>query len=375
VTDEEARSALRAVLLGLGTDEAEISRAEQDGTLDLLAVERLMVPEPARYDEREVVDRTGLSLELLRQLWRSLGYPEPSPDEKVFTETDVEILARVGDLITADPQRTGAILQVSRVIGSSMSRIASAQVDAITGPLAGVEGVEPKEDEEVVIRAGALLPVVPRVVEVVWRRHLQAAARRRMIQVSRDDRTAEVLVGFADLVGFTALSQQVDEIELASILRQFEDLVYDVITTGGGRVIKTIGDEVMFVVTSPKAAAEIALALVEGTRASDELSDVRVGLAIGPALEREADLYGPVVNLASRITVIAFPGSVVVAREVADALAGDPDYVLRQMRPRYLKGIGRLQLAVLRRTEPVEGRFDKRRQALRDAVRARLDPR
>ena len=97
-------------------------------------------------------------------------------------------------------------------------------------------------------------------------------------------------------------------------------------------------------------------------------------MAFGPVLDREGDLYGPVVNLASRITAIALPGSVVVGPDLAEALAGDPAYVVRPMRPRYLKNIGRTRLSVLRRAAPVEGRFADRRQALRDAVRARLDP-
>jgi adenylate cyclase len=373
--DESARVALRAMLEALGTDPAEIDKAEADGTLTLLGVEKLIVPEPARFDLADVTARTGLSEEMVGQLWRSLGHAAPNPGEQVFTETDVEIMAKVGDLLAADEQTAPLVLQMSRVIGSSIARIASAQIDAISGPSAwsGTGGHDPLGNERVVRNTGALLPVMPQVLESAWRRHLQDAARRRILQAAGDGQPS-VAVGFADLVGFTALSQQVNDVELAAIVDQFEDLVFDVITAGGGRVVKTIGDEVMFSVGSPKAAAEIALSLVEGTRASDELSDVRVGLAFGPVLERDGDLYGPVVNLASRVTVIALPGTVVVGPEVAELLAGDPAYALRPMRPRYLKNIGRVRLQVLRRAEPVEGRFAQRRQALREATRARLDP-
>jgi len=137
--------------------------------------------------------------------------------------------------------------------------------------------------------------------------------------------------------------------------------------------VKMIGDEVMFTVDSPVAAAEIGLALVEGTRGADELSDLRVGLAHGPLLEREGDLYGPVVNVASRITSIAFPGSIVVGHAMYDHLVDRPEYRLRSMRPRYLKDIGRVPLWVLRRGGAPESRFADRRRALRDAVRARID--
>jgi adenylate cyclase len=372
--DEPARVALRAMLLGLGTDPEEIDQADADGTLMLLGVERLIVPEPARFDLDEVTARTGLTAELVGQLWRSLGHAAPQPGERLFTDTDAEIMAKVGDLIAADEQTAPLVLQMSRVIGSSIARIASAQIDAISGPTGRPGERDLLANERVLRNTGSLLPVMPRVLEAAWRRHLQDAARRRMLQVSSADGQPSVAVGFADLVGFTALSQQADDVELAAIVDQFENLVFDVITAGGGRVVKTIGDEVMFRVASPRAGAEIALALVEGTRASDELSDVRLGMAYGPVLEREGDLYGPVVNLASRITVIALPGTAVVSPEVAEALDGDPAYAVRAMRPRYLKNIGRVRLSVLRRATPVEGRFSDRRQALRDAVKARIDP-
>ncbi|HLM62652.1 MAG TPA: adenylate/guanylate cyclase domain-containing protein, partial [Acidimicrobiales bacterium] len=129
----------------------------------------------------------------------------------------------------------------------------------------------------------------------------------------------------------------------------------------------------MFTVESPPAAAEMALALAEGTRDADELSDVRVGLASGNVLEREGDLYGPTVNLASRITGIAFPGSIVVSRTMRNELHDVADYSLRAMRPRYLKDIGRVPLYVLRRGVAAQSRFADRRQILRDATKARVD--
>jgi adenylate cyclase len=162
--------------------------------------------------------------------------------------------------------------------------------------------------------------------------------------------------------------------ELAAIVDQFEQLAFDVVTAQGGRVVKMIGDEVMFTVDAADAAAQIGLALAEGTRGADELSDLRVGLAAGPLLEREGDLYGPVVNLASRITSIAFPGTIVVSESVRDQLEGQEEYRLRSMRARYLKDIGRVPLWVLRRAAPAESRFAERRRALRDAVKARVDP-
>src|SRR5690606_36720162 len=144
----------------------------------------------------------------------------------------------------------------------------------------------------------------PEIFEQVWRRHLQVAARRRLLRGEAADAEG-LVVGFADLVGFTALSQQASDAELAGVVDHFEHLTYDIIVGHGGRVVKMIGDEVMFVVEDPEAAAEIALELADASRDADQLTDVRVGMALGPALEREGDVYGPTVNLASRATGIA----------------------------------------------------------------------
>ena len=374
---DDAVEAVRDMLLAAGCTPEELAQAEREGTLPLLAVDRLMVPEVARYDLAEVATLTGLAVDKVRQLWRTLGYPVPRQDEVAFTDADVEILAEVGRLMAGDVASTELVLQMSRVIGSSMARIASSQVDVISARVAGsprptTVGDAELTDDRIVVSAGALLPIVPRVLTATWQRHLQAAIRRRL-SIAETGQGQLGVVGFADLVGFTALSQQVGGDELAAIVEQFEQLAFDVVTANGGRVVKMIGDEVMFTVDSPVAAAEIGLALAEGTRGADELSDLRVGLAYGPLLEREGDLFGPVVNMASRITSIAFPGSIVVGQAMHDHLEDRQEYRLRSMRPRYLKDIGRVPLWVLRRGAPAESRFADRRRALRDAVRARID--
>ena len=364
-------SDLRAVLAQLGVDPEEIAQADADGTLELLLVERMVVPETPSLDVVAISERTGLSVEQVTRLWRSLGFPDPHPGELLFGELDAEILANVSNLMDLGVLSPTAVLQMSRVIGSSVARIAQSQVDAITATSA-IDGDGLINLDPLAANAGALLPTVPLVLESVWRRHLQSAARRRLL---RPPGTEEALVvGFADMVGFTALSQQVSDVELAAIVELFESLAYDVVAAEGGRVVKTIGDEVMFLVEHPAAAANIALSLADASREADQLSDVRVGMALGPVLEREGDCFGPTVNLASRATSIAYPGTVVVSSELHDALVGNDAYVWRSMRQRYLKNIGRTHLWVLRRaTEGFESRFAERRRALRDAVRARVE--
>jgi Adenylate cyclase, family 3 (some proteins contain HAMP domain) len=153
-------------------------------------------------------------------------------------------------------------------------------------------------------------------------------------------------------------------------------LAYDVVVAAGGRVVKMIGDEVMFLVEDPVMAAEIALGLADASRDAAELGDVRVGMAAGPVLEREGDAYGTTVNLASRATSIAYPGTVVVSPELRDALLEHPDFSFRTMRPRSLKHIGRVSLAVMRRADDapnsIREAIDERRRQMRDAIRERM---
>jgi adenylate cyclase len=369
---------LVALLRALGVAPSEIHKAEDDGTLLLLAIDRLALDQELRHNITGVCELTGLSEDELRHLWRSLGFPEPHADEVLFSDTDVRIMRATGELINSGVVTPAITHGMTRVIGSSMARVASALIDAISAQAheAALRNADSEADlEHIAAQAGGVLPMFPEMLEQVWRRHLQVAARRRLL---RGDPVGGVglVVGFADLVGFTALAQQVSDAELAEVVDQFEQLAYDVVIAGGGRVVKMIGDEVMFLVEDPVAAAEIALGLADASRDAAQLSDVRVGLAVGPVLEREGDAYGATVNLASRATSISYPGTVVVSPELRALLEDNPDYEFKGMRPRFLKNIGRVSLAVLRRAgdgpASIREAIDERRKVMRDAVRDRL---
>jgi adenylate cyclase len=357
---DDALRVVREMLAAQGVSEDELDEAQREGTLPLLAVERLILPTAPAHDLAAVIECTGLSAAEIGKIWRMLGYPLPRPGETAFTDTDVELLGMIGQFMAADPAASDVVLHMSRVVGSAMSRVASAQVDVISAratgsPRRGEVAGRPVTDEQIVASASALLPLVPRVLDAAWRRHLLTAIRRRLT-IAESGQGQLGAVGFADLVGWTALSQQVGDETLALILDQFEQLAYDVVTARAGRVVKMIGDEVMFTVDAPVAGAEIALALSAGAREVDDLSEVRVGIAYGPLLERESDLYGPTVNLASRITGVAFPGTIVVNEALRKELADDQHYRLRSMRPRYLKDFGRMPLWVLRAASASDGR-------------------
>jgi adenylate cyclase len=189
-----------------------------------------------------------------------------------------------------------------------------------------------------------------RLLDYGHRRHLIVAARRQ-VTWSEGTRAGVKwgIVGFADLVGFTAMSQQLDPDELAERVERFADLSYDIIAARQGRVVKMIGDEVMFVFEDTVEAARASLELADVYSEDRELSAVRVGLSKGELVFLDGDYYGPVVNLASRIVNIALAGSVVVSESVYEDLKDNDEFELRAMRPRRLKGIGRVRLWVLRR--------------------------
>lgn len=349
------------LLESVGIDPSEIEDARDHRHLELLAIEHLVLDEVPTHDLTEVAAATGLPPELIGQLWRSLGFVEPRPGDRIFTEVDVDMLRTIGQLIdmgTIDDQLT---VQMARVIGSSLARIASALVDAVDP--SDPNDLAPPRPADFAQAAPLLLPTLLQVMDFVWRRHVQVEARARIARESTEGDPAHRAVGFADLVGFTALSQQIGAHELATVVDRFEEIAYETVSTLGGRVVKMIGDEVMFAVTDERSAAEIALTLSETYRDDDELSDVRVGLASGPVLQREADLFGPVVNRASRLVNIAFPGSVVASSEIHDALADDAAFTWRSIGTRNLKDIGKVPLFVLRRAGDPEHEKTSRERA------------
>jgi adenylate cyclase len=337
------------LLVEAGATQSEIDRAVADGVLDLLAVDRLLVPATRRYSAAELAETTGQPLDMLKRLWRALGFLDVGDDEKVFTDLDVQAVRLFEDILSLGATDLDVAMQMARVIGSSMARIAEAEVAP------GVLGLSDEDEDDVLAAddfastAGIALPAMAWLLEFVWRRHVQAAARRKVVlrTVGETAGTNPVLaVGFADMVGFTLLSQHLGAAELAAVVRRFEEISHDIVTGLGGRLVKMIGDEAMFVIESVEGAATIGLDLAEAYAGDDLLSDVRVGLAVGEVLVHEGDYYGRTVNLAHRIVNIANPGTVLMSDEFHSRLVKEADerFVAQPLRPRLLKGFGRVQL-------------------------------
>ncbi len=361
----QALARVRSLLLELGCTDGEIDRAVADDVIDLLVVDRLLVPSGQRFTQGQLVESTDIPLEQARRFWRALGFLDVGDEDAAFTEMDIEAIRLFQAMVAMDLVDVDSAVQMARVIGTSMARIAEAETPPGTTPILISSGDSIIDADEFARRAGASIPAMGRLLEYVWRRHLQAATRRAMLDRVRgsDGGISPVMaVGFADMVGFTVLSQHLGDAELAAVVSRFEELAHDTVVALGGRVVKMIGDEVMFVVQTAIGAAEIGLSLAE-TYADDELlSDVRVALAFGPVLVQDGDFYGSVVNLASRLVGVANPGTVLVSGALRSALddEGGHGFDTRALRPRSLKDIGLVQVWKLSRAGSEPGADHRR---------------
>lgn len=301
-------------------------------------MEELVLGAPRRYTSGQVAHLVGVPLEEARRLWRALGFPDFGP-ARAFTDADVEALRHLLNLVSSGLLPEPVAAQFVRSVGQTMARFAEWQTEAwveyIGGELTG------ERSEQVVGGAGDVMPELEPLVLYAWRRHLAAATTRVMESLTDHNTVGQRLaVGFADLVGFTRLSRSLSEAELGRLVQTFEDAASDVITSLGGRLVKTLGDEVLFVAFKPEAAVELGLRLVEVMADEPVLPELRVGIAYGQVLSRMGDVFGTTVNLASRLTALAPKNTVVIDRDLAAALGEAPTYELQPMWRRPVRGLG-----------------------------------
>jgi adenylate cyclase len=355
---------VRQFLLTLGVPEEQIEAVERQGpdALRLLLLDRVLLQDIPRYTQSEVAEQAGVPLEVARKFWLAMGFVEPGSDERVFTDSDLEALKTAADLIAQQITHPLLALQQTRVMGLSLSRIAESAIAAWEQrrvmPLRADEDPNDLDvDEETIATTQKLLESNERFLVYVWRRHLAAVAKRgATAQMTTTDEIPLRGIGFADLVGFTKISQDMEEHELAELVDYFETSAHETITSLGGRLVKMIGDEVMFAADRPDTIADIGLALSERHEQDEKLPPIRVGLAWGPVLAREGDYYGPTVNLANRMVKAARPGTVLINDALHDKLAEREDLSLRRVPAPPLKGIGRVRLWRIRRLQAGEAR-------------------
>jgi adenylate cyclase len=292
-----------------------------------------------RYRLEEAAEQTGLSPQRVSELSLAVGLPV-APNDAVFSNETLGIFrffAGGSALFGEAP-----LMRFLRIVGSSLERIAEAAVSmyyvTVEGPLRSL-GTTERELAQASLRSVEMIDTLQSLIHDLFRSHMAVVIERfRRTELGQSMHTARMTVGFIDLVGFTTLSTEMTPSELANLIERFEVRAHDVVVARGGRLVKLIGDEVMFVTIDAGAACDIALALCEEF-AGDPVVRPRGALATGDLIVLGGDYYGPIVNLASRLAEQAVPAELLVTRAVAESVHS-PALHFEPAGRRMLKGIG-----------------------------------
>ncbi len=338
----------------------EILLAHAERRLFLLPVERALGGTP-RFTAAEVAEQSEIDVELFLELRRSLGLAEPELDQVYFSEFDVKTMKSVR--VNLDMGMSlESIREINRVLGGALSQLAVVVERQFLATY-----LEPALDEaEMAKRYAAITrattPEFAFVLQHLFNLHLRDELRADILgnEAAIDflDGTREMAVCFADLVGFTSLGQQIPADELGEIAERFNSIAAGVVRPPV-RLVKTIGDAVMLASTSPGELLDTTLELMDAVEAEGaEFPELSVGAAFGTAVERGGDVYGPPVNLASRLCDVARPGAILATETLREAFREEYDW--SSAGRRRFKGIN----------EPVAG-YRLRRKGARAAARSR----
>lgn len=315
--DIDRRKLMRR-LSQMGATPEEIEDADRSGTLGPLTLElTLRGPEAVPFEE--AARAAGLTPPEAARLWRALGFPDPLESPPRMSPGQIatlRVLAGTRSLLGDE-----AALELAPVIGGSMAKLAEAIVDSfrINVEMPRRHRGEPTSQivEDYSRTAAAVIPPLIDAIGDVLVGHIVAVGRANWaLDAQRAAITRDLVIGFADLVGYTRAAQQLGPAELAGAIRRFEASSGEVIARHGGRLVKLIGDEVMFVIEDPGRAVELANDLLHEEAVDHRLPGIRIGLAAGPVVSHHGDYYGDVVNLAARLVKAAAPGTALVSESL-----------------------------------------------------------
>jgi class 3 adenylate cyclase len=336
-TNAAERLELLEWLASRGVTLETMIESARSGYLSALAGD-LILKRGQRYSLAEVAQRTGLAQDRVAEISLVVGLPATG-DEKVFSDESISLMGFLDASSGLFGER--ALLRFLRTVGSSLARMAEAAVSVfyvnVEGPMRARAATE-RQLAEASVRSIESIEPLQKMIHDLFRGHMEVAIERfRHTELGRSVHTARMTVGFVDLVGFTALSTAMRVDALVETIERFEARAHDVVVGHGGRLVKLIGDEVMFVTLDATAACDIALALLE-EYAGDPTVRPRGALASGDLIVRGGDYYGPTVNLASRLAELAVPAELLVTPAVA-AEARSPVLHFEPAGKRMLKGI------------------------------------
>ncbi|GAA4042580.1 adenylate/guanylate cyclase domain-containing protein [Arthrobacter methylotrophus] len=322
------------------------------------ALESRLLGGERKLRRREVAAGAGVSLLSARKLWRALGFPNFGDQDVAFTERDLAALSTILDLVRAGKLTEEAAISVTRAIGQMTDRMVVWQVEALIEDMVVQQGIpDAVARKQLVNELPNLVDAMEEILLYSWRRQMNAGVQRLAVRAEAGLQASEAgregdeddaplplarAVGFADLVSYTSLSRRMNEKTLAQLVQRFENKCAEIISIGGGRLVKTVGDEVLYIAETPAAGAEISLALAQAFTEDEILPEARVAMVWGRILSRLGDIYGPTVNLAARLTALAEPGTVLVDEMTAGALGQDERFVLVPQRAENVRGFGEI---------------------------------
>lgn len=310
----------------------------------LLPARRALGDDGSAVSEREISEQTGLELEQLIRFQRAAGLPQvDDPDVAFFVRSDGDTAVHIKRFLDLgfDPDLMLAVVRVlAQGLANASEVMSVAALAAVLRP--GASELETARGTGALVSAAAPLlgPMIEDLLLLQLRRTLETEA------VNAGERAAGApvpearMIGalFADLVGFTALGEEVPPEQLEQLANRLAELAHDV-AQPPVRFIKAIGDAVMFVSTDAAALLDAGLALVEAAEADELLPRLRVGVAYGSAVSRAGDWFGRPVNLASRITSVARPGAVLVSGPAREQIGDDSRFSWSAAGAKRLKGI------------------------------------
>ena len=303
---------------------------------------------PREFTSSQVSDVVGVPTYRARRYWRALGFANVPDGDREFTNADINALSILLGLVNEGTLSETQSVELARNFGRAASRLAISQAESLVEFLDAIGASGAERSLEVRQRVDRGLPDFERLLIYTWRRHLAVAMQRLQPHVSTNQPTT-ITVGFADLVGFTELSRRLPERELASLVRRFESGTSDLVIALGGRMIKSLGDEVLYVADAPAAAANIAIELAEKARRGST-SGIRIGLEYGHVITHAGDVFGDTVNLASRLTAMAEPNQILLGPALAETLRRHPAFRLNALQPIDVRGFGMATPTELRRS-------------------------
>jgi adenylate cyclase len=319
----EERRALLEWLVSEGFTPDELRRADRRGSLVLLPAQRLLYGVP-RYTMREVAERSGAELDLMKAFYRAHGLPVADDDAAEYSELDVAG-GQTAMGFAAVGMSNEQMIVTTRVIGRSLAAIAETMREVALENMLTPGTTELDLARGYALQAETALPLVGPLLEQALVLHLRHALESEVGIAERLSGqmpgARDQAVAFADLVGFTRLGEEIPPEDLTRVAERLFVIARDVVEPPV-RLVKTIGDAVMLVAPEPEPLVRAALRIVDASDAESgdgRFPQVRVGLAYGPTVARSGDVFGRAVNLASRVTTIARAGSVLATREVRDA--------------------------------------------------------